>query len=136
LCAGSIDEVVDSYGGHHDSVSAKRDPVVPGVQLVSLEANGSGLRSGGGIMQPNATLEASSRDLSGESLKVFEVGLDGDNKSLFANPASEFQRKKPNVSSDIDDHGSRRDKIFQPAYRSRLDRGFVDRVSRKERAVR
>ena len=136
MCAGFGDEIVDSHGGHHDAVRAKRDPVVARVQLVALEVDGSGLCRGGGLMQSNATLQAGGCDLCGERLKIFEIGLDCDNTALFADPTSEFKRKKPNIRSDINDRGPRRDKILQPIYRSRLDPGFVDRVSREEHATR
>jgi hypothetical protein len=128
-------EIVDSNGGHYHALSAKGYPVVARVQLVALEADKSALCCSGGLMQSDATLEASSCDLCGERLKIVKVGLDCNDTALFADPTSELQRKKPDVSPDINDRGPRRDKIFQPVYRSRLDPRFVDRVSRKERAT-
>jgi hypothetical protein len=49
---------------------------------------------------------------------------------------SVFQSKKPNIRSDINDSGPRRDKFLQPIHRSRLDPCFVHRVSCKEHATR
>ena len=54
-------------------------------------------------MQLDATLHAGGCNLCSQRLEIFEVGLDCDDAALFADPLSEFNRKKPDICSYIND---------------------------------
>jgi len=68
--------------------------------------------SGGGVMQSNALSQPSSAEPCSESIESFEVRLDGNDLTSFADPTGEFQGEKADIGFDIDDRRSSRHKIL------------------------